>query len=116
MYARIIRAVSHLELEEQILNGGVVLALVGVFLPWINGEWLGGDSVTYSGFGFYTSFLGLTIFFLHLFLLLITVVPLTGGPVLIRKRYREFVRLCVAAQSAISPVLSLEQSSKIRIS
>ena len=38
-----------------------LLAAFGVFLPWMSGDWLGGDSVTYSGFGFYTSYLGLTL-------------------------------------------------------
>ena len=68
MASRFLRSLQTLELEEQILNGGCAIAMIGVFLPWLSGEWLG-VSETYNGFGFYTSFLGLAIFLIHLFLL-----------------------------------------------
>ena len=75
-YERTLRPnILKLELEEQILNGGALIGLIGVFLPWLSGEWLGGDAITYSGFGFYTSFLGFAVFFLLLFILGITVIP-----------------------------------------
>ena len=65
-----------LELEEKILNAGAVVAIVGVFLPWIGGEQLGGSTVSYSGFGFYTTIIGVSVFALQLFVLLITLIPL----------------------------------------
>ncbi len=113
MVTRVLRVISTLDLEEQILNSGAMIAMVGVFLPWLSGEWLGGDEVIYSGLGFYTSFLGLVIFLLHAFILLITAVPLTGGPVLIRKRYRELVRLCAALQATILVLAALSVLTKV---
>src|SRR3989338_7621725 len=92
----VLRNVLRLPLEEKILNGGSVAALIGVLSPWISGEWLGGEMVSYTGLGFYTSFIGIAVLFLHLYLLLISVIPLTGGPCLVRKERRQVVRLFVA--------------------
>ena len=105
--SRFLRGLQALELEERILNAGALVALVGVFLPWMGGDWLGGDSVSYNGLGFYTSFMGFAILALNLFILLIAIVPLAGGPIIIRKRHREFVRLCASAQSVILVLCSL---------
>ncbi|TSC60646.1 MAG: hypothetical protein Greene041662_197 [Candidatus Peregrinibacteria bacterium Greene0416_62] len=55
------RKLTTLDLEEQILNGSAIVSLIGVLLPWMGGEWLGGDNVTYTGLGFYTSFIGLAV-------------------------------------------------------
>ncbi len=113
MPQRIIRTVNSLESEEQFLNGGAILAIIGVFLPWMSGEWLGGDSITYSGFGFYTSFLGLMVFLLALFILLITVVPLLGGPVIVKKRRREIVRLCLSSAATLLVLSALSVLMKV---
>ncbi len=101
MAHKLVRTLAALELEERLLNAGALIAMLSLFLPWIGGDWLGGDSVSYSGFGFYTGFLGITVFLLELFVLLLTVVPLLGGPMLVRKRYRELVRLIVSGQALI---------------
>ncbi len=111
--SRFFRSLLNLELEERILNGGAILAAASVFLPWISGEWLGGDAVTYTGFGFYTSFLGLGIFLLNVFLLLLTLVPLVGGPVIVRKRHRELLRLLVSAQASVLILASLSVLTKV---
>ena len=113
MSSRALRHLLNLELEEQILNGGLLVAMVGIFCPWISGEWLGGDTITYSGFGFYTSFIGLLIFLLLLATLLMTVVPIAGGPVLIRKRHREPLRLALVAQSTILVLAALSVLMKV---
>ena len=113
MNTRIIRSLLTLELEEQILNIGVIIGMVGVFLPWLSGEWLGGDSITYSGFGFYTSFLGIGIFLLLLSLLAITVVPLSGGPVLIKKRHKDLVRFCLSLEATILVLAALSVLTKV---
>ena len=113
MSSRFFRRVTALDLEEQILNIGSLVTLVGVLLPWIGGEWLGGESVTYAGISFYTSFLGISVFLLYLFVFLITFIPLTGGPVLIRKTHREFVRLCATATATILILSSLSVLTKV---
>ena len=91
-----IRRLLSLELEEKILNGGSLFALACVFFPWIGGEWLGGKTVTYSGLGFFTSFIGLTILLLHVFILSLTIVPLAGGPAIIHKDKKDVARLLAA--------------------
>lgn len=113
MNMRILKSIVKLDLEEQFLNGGALVALVSLFLPWISGEWLGGDTITYSGLGFYTSFLGFVIFLLLLFILLITLLPLTGGPVLVKKRHREFIRFIVMLQTTVLVLASLSVLTKV---
>ncbi len=108
-----LRSLAALDTEEQILAGGSLIALIGVFLPWMSGEWLGGDRVTFSGFGFYTSYLGFIVFFLHLFLLMVAAVPLVGGPVLLRRRHREVTRLVVSAAAALLVLASLSVLMKV---
>lgn len=101
MQSRFIRTLQSLESEERFLNGGVLIAIISVFFPWISGEWFGGSFVSYSGFGFFTSFIGLVIFLLNAFVLVVTIVPLVGGPVMIRKRYRDVTRLIALATATI---------------
>lgn len=103
----ILRNIASLELEEQILNGAALVAMIGVFLPWMSGELLGETSSTYTGFGFYTSLLGIAFFLLLVFILLITIVPLIGGPVLVRKKHREYVRFFAALQATILVLATL---------
>jgi hypothetical protein len=100
-------------MEERILNGGVVAAIVGIFMPWMSGEWLGGAVVTYSGLQFYTALVGIAILFLHVFLLLIVVVPMTGRGPLIRKRSVEFVRFFVASQALVLTLAALSVLTKV---
>ena len=102
-----------MELEEKILNGAVILGLVCLFFPWFSGEWLGGDTISYSAFGFYISFLGIAVAGMLLFTLLILLVPLLGGPVLIRRRNRDLVRLILTALSSILTLSALSVLTKV---
>ena len=113
MASRMKRIWGSLDLEERIINGAALLALLSVFFPWMSGEWLGGDTVTYSGFGSYTSFIGLTVFLLLLALVLVTLVPLFGGPILLKKRHRELVRLLIATQATILSIAALSVLMKV---
>lgn len=113
MVSKMKRIWSTVDLEERILNGAALIALVSIFLPWLSGEWLGGDSVTYTGFGFYTSFIGIVVFILMLLVVLITIVPLLGGPILIRRRYRESVRLYLASQISVLLLAALSVLTKV---
>ena len=80
MPSKMIRTLSALELEERLLNAGALISMLSVFLPWIGGDWSGGDRVWYSGFGFYTSFLGLSIFLPAFLPTSADAGPLLGGP------------------------------------
>lgn len=108
-----LRSLQSLELEEQILNGAALIAAVSVFLPWISGEWLGGEPLTYTGFGFYTSFLGIAVFLGNVFLLLLTLIPAFGGPVLLKRRQREIVRLSISSVATILVLSSLSVLTKV---
>ncbi|UPA22054.1 hypothetical protein K8942_03235 [Candidatus Peribacteria bacterium] len=107
------RAWTALDLEERILNGAAIIALISVTLPWLSGEWLGGDAVTYTGFGFYTSFIGIAVFAILAFLLLITLVPLLGGPAIVRRKQRDIVRLCLASQVTVLLLAALSVLMKV---
>ncbi len=95
------RALSSLDLEERILHIGSFVAVVGVLFPWMSGEWLGGDQMTYSGLGFFTAPFGLLVLMLHLSLLGFTFLPLLGGPVLVRRPMLPVVRLLLGSQALI---------------
>jgi hypothetical protein len=107
MPSRFSRALSTLDLEERILGGSSLIALIGVFLPWFSGEWLGSEHINYNGLGFYTSFLGWGVLLINLFPLAVTISPLIGGPVLMRKSLKGPLRLFLALQSTILVLASL---------
>ncbi|MDD5751317.1 MAG: hypothetical protein PHS73_02240 [Candidatus Peribacteraceae bacterium] len=115
MSSHFVRKLLALELEEKILNTGALLCMIGVFVPWIGEEKLGGLYASHSGFGSYTSFIGIAVFGISLFLLLITFIPLTGGPVLMRKRYREVVRLALSAQATVLILAALSVLIKVTL-
>jgi len=107
MSRNLTRAVASMDLEEQILTIGSMVAAIAVFLPWIGGEWLGGDTVAYNGFGFYTGLLGVVIFLLHGFVLLTTILPMTGGPSLVQKSSIDGMRYFATSQATILTLAAL---------
>jgi len=113
MPSRIKRAFAGLELEERILNGASLLAIVSVFLPWISGQWLGDEDLTYSGFQFFTSIIGIIIFLCHVSLLALTVIPMFGGKMMLRKKQKEIIRLCLAGQATILSLAALSVLTKV---
>ncbi len=100
MFAKIARALKSMELEERILHGGILMTAVGIFLPWFGGLWFGSESV-WSGFGFYTAYIGGSVFLIQLFLLIMTLSPMVGGPILVRKSSRNHLRLVLCGVSVI---------------
>ncbi len=112
---RLIKTVLSIELEERILTAGSFLAILGLFFPWISGDWPGGESVSYRGLGFFTSFLGVAILLFHIALLLIGLLPLLTGKPLVKKRYREFTRLCLTAQATIFVLACLSVLTKVTL-
>ncbi len=105
MYEKFLRMLRAMELEEKVLHTGVLVCVFGLFAPWIGGRWA--DNVQqWSGFGFYTGYIGHAVLFVQLFILAITISPLLGGPVLVRKARRNYVRLTLSSLSTILLVLS----------
>lgn len=95
-----LQRVLRLETEEKILNGAALIGFFSVLFPWVGGEWLG-RPVTYSGLGFFTSFIGFLILALDALTVLITAVPLYGGPKLVRQEHTQIVRLIIASQAVV---------------
>ncbi len=115
MTNRVVKTLLSIELEERILTAGSLIAIVGLFLPWIGGDWPGGESVSYRGLGFFTSFLGITILLLQGTLLLIGLLPLATGKPLLKKRYREFTRLCLTSQATVLVLACLSVLTKVTL-
>ena len=89
-----------MELEDQILHAGVVVCVAGVLMPWFGGDWSGTQTL-WTGLGFYTAYIGWGVLLMQLFLLLSMLVPLIGGPVLLRRTIRHTVRLILCFSSLI---------------
>ncbi len=113
MWKTVLKNMAKLELEEKILNLALLMSIVGIFFPWMSGEWLGGDRIQFTGFQFYTVFLGFGIFFLQVFTLSITLVPLAGGRSFLKKRYKDVIRLCTTAQATVLCLAALSVLTKI---
>jgi len=96
-----------LDLEERIINGSALIAVISIFMPWTSGFMLGSDPVSYSGIGFYTSFIGIGVLLLNAYILLMTLVPLTGGPSIVRKRNKDRVRLICSVASTVLVLAAL---------
>lgn len=104
---------SSMDLEERILNGASLFAFISVFMPWLSGEWLGEDFVSYSGFRFFTAAIGITFFLLHLVQLSISLSPMFGGPQLVRGHRKDVVRLCLTVQATILSLAALSVLTSI---
>lgn len=100
MLEKITRVFRAMELEEKVLQTGLLLCLLGLFIPWLGGQWAG-ESVQWNAFGFYTGFIGHTVFLLQLYILSMTLSPLLGGPVIVRKSARNYVRVLLSAISSV---------------
>lgn len=100
MFEKLPRIFRSLELEEKVLHIGVGICLVGLFIPWLGGQWSGIER-QWNGFGFYTGFIGHIVLILELFIVSMTLSPLLGGPILVRKTLRNFVRLYLSSITSI---------------
>jgi len=89
---RLLRLVRALELEEKILHAGILLCFIGLFLPWLGGQWFG-ETAQWNGFGFHTGFIGHFVLLMQLASFAVTASPLLGGPIVVRKTHRNIVRL-----------------------
>lgn len=115
MLERLKKAYATMDLEERMVNGSALFALLGTFLPWLSGEWLGGDAVTFNAFGFYTSFIGLVIFLLLNFVLVISLAPPLGGPRLIRRENTCRIRLFALLQTSILLLATLSVLANVTL-
>lgn len=94
-----LKALKYLEIEEKILNIGALAALLGMFVPWFGGEWFGEPAV-WTGFQFYTSFMGLLIFLGLVSILSLTILPLFGYQI-IKPSLRDLLRLIISLECVL---------------
>lgn len=113
MWTKLRSALMGLDLEERILNGATCASLLFLFFPWLSGQFLGGDPVSYSGLEFYISYIGATILIIQIGMLLITFLPILGGPVLVKRPWRAGIRLWLAAQAAVLTIASLSVLTRV---
>ena len=76
MRSRFLTNIIRLGTDEKILISASVISIAGVFLPWISGEWLGGEDIRHNGLSFYTSIIGMSILVLNLFIVGMSVWPM----------------------------------------
>lgn len=113
MWTKLKNALTGLDLEERILNGAMLASLVFLFFPWLSGQFLGGDPVSYSGLQFYVSYIGATILILQIAILLITFLPMVGGPIIVKRPWRAVVRLWLSLQVAVLTLASLSVLTRV---
>lgn len=98
------RIFSGLDLEERILASASVFAFISVFFPWMSGQWLSDDAVSYSGVQFFTAYIGIAIAICTLTVFILTVVPAAGGQLPLKRKQRETLRVSL---SLLATVLTL---------
>lgn len=100
MNEKLLRFLTTMELEEKVLHIGVLVCILSIFFPWLGGQWYG-VTQQWSGFGSYTGFIGHTVVLLQVFIVMMTLSPLLGGPVIVRKANRNSVRLLLSVLCTI---------------
>lgn len=115
MTNRFSRLLSAVDLEERILNIGALLAIVGVLMPWISGQWGGQDEQVFSGLGFFTSFIGLAVVLLHLTAVAILAFPLLGGRQLVPQGRRHVARFFLTLTASVLILAALSVLTKVTL-
>ncbi|OGJ57364.1 hypothetical protein A3H22_00625 [Candidatus Peribacteria bacterium RIFCSPLOWO2_12_FULL_55_15] len=113
MGSAFLRKIAGIELAERLLNGGALVGILGVFLPWISGEWPREEPLNYAGFQSYTAMHGIGILALNAFILSMTLIPLAGGPHIVTKQKKNVLRLLASSQAVILTLLALSVLTSI---
>jgi hypothetical protein len=100
MYDKLLRALRGMELEEKVLHSGALVCIVSLVLPWIGGQTYGTDQ-QWNGFGFHTGFIGHFVLLLQILIISMTLSPLLGGPIIVRKSKRCAIRFVVSILSTV---------------
>jgi MFS family permease len=90
-----------MELEEKVLHIGLLISIAGLFMPWLSGGSYGESELWANGFDFRTGFIGHFAFLISLYLIAITVSPLVGGPVIVRRSHRSTLRFLLCLLTTI---------------
>lgn len=113
MVQNIRKALLSMALEERILNSASIAAIAFLFFPWLSGQFLGGDPVSYSGTQFYVSYIGAAILLMHAAIVLIAAIPVLGGPAIVKKGWKHVTRLWLASHAAVLTLASLSVLTRV---
>lgn len=97
-----------LDLEDRILATSSFTAFLFVFFPWISGQQGGSEKiVSYSGFEYFTGYIGMTVAICTCFVFLSTTLPAMGSTFPIKNRKREYVRVALGAIAVLLTLAAL---------
>ncbi len=102
MLEKLRRGIVSMEFEDQLYHIGVLLTMLGVVLPWFEGRLYGQAQQLWTGFGFYTGYIGLAVFLVQIFLVTMTLSPILGGPSFIRRSLKTLLRLYLSSASLLA--------------
>lgn len=98
MYEKLLRILRSMELEEKVLHIGAILCLTSLLMPWLGGQWYG-TTQQWNGFGFHTGYIGHVVLLIQSWIIAMTVSPMLGGPILVRKSRRNNTRFLLSGLS-----------------
>jgi hypothetical protein len=102
MFHRFLRSLQAMEFEDRVLHSASLISLISLFFPWLSSmKTYENDALSSTGFGFRTGYIGHSIFLLQVFLLLLALIPLFGGPALFQKTQRIFLKFTCSALSTV---------------
>lgn len=101
------RILSGLDLEDRILSAASLFAFISVFFPWMSGQWLSDDAVSYSGVQFFTAYIGIAVALCALAVCAMTILPATGVQLPFKRRQREILRVTFALLATVLTLAAL---------
>ncbi|PIP65407.1 hypothetical protein COU77_03245 [Candidatus Peregrinibacteria bacterium CG10_big_fil_rev_8_21_14_0_10_49_16] len=110
MKTSFLRQIRQLDIGERMLNAAAIISIVGVLLPWISGEWIGGEFISYSGLQFYTAYIGWSVLLLNCGILAIIFIPLATNSYQVPQK--DLLRLFAAALGSILILAALSVLTK----
>lgn len=108
MQFRFKQLLNTLDLEDRILATSSCIAFFSVFLPWLSGQQGGSDEiVSYSGFEYFTGYIGATIALCTLIVFLATILPAAGVQFITRRKHREYIKVILGVLAVILTLAAL---------
>lgn len=108
MQFRFKQLLNNLDLEDRILAISSFVAFTSVFLPWLSGQQGGSEEiVSFSGFEYFTGYIGTTVALCTFAVFLSTILPASGIQLPIKSRSRENLRVFLGVLAVILTLSSL---------
>lgn len=108
MQFRFKQLLNNLDLEDRILATSSFVAFLSVFFPWLSGQQGGSEeSISFSGFEYFTGYIGTTVSLCTLTVFLLTILPAAGVQFPLKSRTRENLRVLLGVLAIILTLSSL---------